>query len=175
MVKLLGVKIRNSLSWSTHVTDLSNRAMKMAGMIGRIAKFLSKDFLKMVCHNLIYSHITCCGAVWGSAAQRDLKRLQITLNRAARIILGCRLERKVNELHNMMGWSTVVEYLRQHSIAFFSKKFKKPVRINAKFLLVWDKHQNKIRISHKSHYVLPKIKTETGRRTFVFRTNKLWN
>lgn len=32
-------------------------------------------------------------------------------NKAAKIICGCGLERKVNELHNMMGWPRVVEYL----------------------------------------------------------------
>ncbi len=73
-----GVKIQNNLSWLTHVNDLLNRVMKMAGMTGRSANFLSKDILKMVCHSLIYSHINYCGAVWGSAAHRDLKRLQIT-------------------------------------------------------------------------------------------------
>ncbi len=40
-VKFCGVEIQNNLSWSTHVTDLSNRVTKMAAMIGRIAKFLS--------------------------------------------------------------------------------------------------------------------------------------
>lgn len=76
-VKLLGVKIQNNLSWAAHITDLSKRVMKMAGMIGRIVKFLSKDTLKVICHSLIYSHISYCCAVWGNAALRDMRTRQL--------------------------------------------------------------------------------------------------
>lgn len=176
-VKLLGVRKQNNLSWAAHITDLSKRVMKMAGMIGRIVKFLSKDTLKVICHSLIYSHISYCCAVWGNAALRDMRRLQITLNKAARMVLRCGFEKAVSELHAMMGWPTVVEHVRQHSIALISKiqKFSKPVSIKDKLLLVREKHQVNVRIRDKNHYVLPKIKTEMGRRTFIFRTIKLWN
>lgn len=82
-------------------------------------------------------------------------RLQITLKEVVRIILGCGLERKVNEVY-MMGRATVVEYLRKLSIPLLSKMnyLRKPVIINIKLLPVWDKHQSNIRISHKNHYVL---------------------
>lgn len=117
-----------------HVTGLSKRVMKMAGLVGRIAKFLSKDVPKVVSHSLIYSHISYCCAVWGNAAQRDMKRLQITLNKAARMILKCGSEKGVNELHTMMGWPTVAEYVKQHSIALILKiqMFEKQVSIRNK-------------------------------------------
>lgn len=41
--------------------------------------------------------------MWGNAAKRDAERLQITLIKAARIILGRGSGRKVNELHNENG------------------------------------------------------------------------
>lgn len=41
--------------------------------------------------------------MWGNAAKRDVERLQITLIKAARIILGRGSGRKVNELHNENG------------------------------------------------------------------------
>lgn len=64
---------------------------------------LSKDILKMACPSLIHSHINYCGTVWSNAALRDQRRLLITLNKAAKAILGCGFERKLNELQNMMG------------------------------------------------------------------------
>lgn len=76
----------------------------------------------MVCNDLMDGHIKHGGALWGNAARRELKRLGIVSNKAAKIIPGCGLERKVNELHNMMGWPRVVEYLKQHSVVLFSLK-----------------------------------------------------
>lgn len=60
--------------------------------------------LRMICNGLMDSHIKHGGALWGNAARRELKRLGIMSNKAAKIISGCGLERKVNELHNVMGW-----------------------------------------------------------------------
>lgn len=67
----------------------------------------------------------------------------------------------------MTGWATVVEYLREISIPSLSKinYLRKLVIINVK--PVWDKHQFNIRISHKNHYVLPKLKSTIEGWTFV--------
>lgn len=76
------------------------------------------------------------GQCGGNALQLDLKkRLQITLKEAVRIILGCGLERKVNEVY-MMGRATVVENLRKLSVLLLSKinYLRKPVIINVKLL-----------------------------------------
>lgn len=47
-----------------------------------------------------------------NAAQRDMRRLLITLNKAARLVLMCGFEKGVGELHIIMAWSTVVEHVR---------------------------------------------------------------
>lgn len=46
--------MQNNLSWTSQITDLSLRMMKMAGMFGRNAMFLSKDILEVICHSLIF-------------------------------------------------------------------------------------------------------------------------
>lgn len=92
------------------------------------------------------------------------------------MVLSSGFEKGVSELHTMMGWPTVVEQVRQHSIAFSKfQKFNKPVGIKDKLLLVRERHQVNVRIRDKNYYVLPNIKTEMGRRTFIFRTINLWN
>ena len=176
-VKLLGVRIQNNLSWTAHITDLSKRVSKMAGMVGRIAGLISKDTLKVVSHSLIYSHINYCCVVWGNAALRDMKSLQITLNKAARMVLKCGYEIGTSELHSMMGWPTVLECVRQQAIALISKiqMSNKPVSIRSRLTLVRDGHQVNTRSRQKNHYVVAKIKTVMGSRSFIFWAVKLWN
>lgn len=84
-VKLLGVKTQNNLSWTTQITDLSKRVMKMAGMVGRIATFLIQRHSQgNLSQSNLRSRYNYCCAVWGNAAQRDLRRLQ---NNSARMLL----------------------------------------------------------------------------------------
>lgn len=77
--------------------------------------FSFQDIHKMVFHSLIYRHINYCCVLWGSVAQRDLKRVQIKFNKT-RMLLECGLD--------SMRWSTVVEYLRTHLIKLISKILK---------------------------------------------------
>lgn len=66
-VKLLCIKIQISLMWTTHVTDLSKKVMKMAGLFGRTVGVLSKDTLRDIYHCVIYSHVRYCCTVWGQS------------------------------------------------------------------------------------------------------------
>ena len=143
----------------------------------KVFNVLPKETLKVISHSLIYSHVNYCCAVWGNAAQIDVKRLQISLNKAARMILGCGYETGTSQLHSIMGWPTVNERVTQQSIALISKIIKnnKPVCIKNKLISVRDKHKVNTRLRHKDHYVLPKIQTVMGSRSFIFRAVKLWN
>ena len=167
-VKLLGVKIQNNLSWTAHTIDLSKKVMKMAGMVGRIAELLPKCTLKVISRSLIYSHINYCCAVWGNADQQDMKRLQISLNKAARMILRCGYETGTSQLHSIMGWPTVNECVRQQSVALISKIkiSNKPVSIKNKLISLRDKHKVNTRLRHNDHYVLPKNKNCYGKSIF---------
>lgn len=124
-VNLLGVNTQN-LSWMAHITDLFKSVIKMAGMIRRIAKFWSKDVLKVISYSLIYSHINYCCAVLGNATHGYMRRLQITLNKAARMVLKCRSEKGMSELHIIMVQWTVAEYLNIGRTFYCThiKKFK---------------------------------------------------
>lgn len=176
-VTLLGIKIQNNLSWTAHITDLSRKVMTMAGMVGRIARYLPKNIIKLVSHSLIFSHVYYCCAVWGNATQKDLQRLQITTNKAARTILRCSFETRVSELHSMMGWPTVAQFIKHHCIGLITKTVKSqlPVCIKSKLSLVCDTHKINTRRSRKNIFVPPQIKNEMGRRTFIHRAIKLWN
>ena len=149
----------------------------MSGMVGRIAGLLPMDTLKVISHSLIYSHINYCCVVWGNAALGDIRRLQITLNKAARMLLRCGYEIGTVELQNIMGWPTVCECVRQQSLALITKIHvsNKPVSIRNRLTLVRDSHLFNTRSRHKDHYVLPKIKTIMGSRSFIFRVVKIWN
>ena len=93
------------------------------------------------------------------------------------MVLRCGYEIGTVELQSIMGWPTVSECVRQQSFALITKinQSNKPVSVRNRLTLVRDSHLVNTRSRCKNHYVLPKIKTIMGSRSFIFRVVKIWN
>lgn len=81
--------------------------MKMTRMVAGAASFLSKDIPEGISHSLIYSQVSYWCAVWGNAA----------LMKAAHLTVWSR----VSILQCNVTAHTIVEHVRQHSMAPFGK------------------------------------------------------
>lgn len=64
---------------------------------------------KRMCHTqaLVLSHLGYCMVVWSSAANKDIKKLQLAQNRAARQALQCSFKTNVTKMHCSLAWLTV--------------------------------------------------------------------
>ena len=175
--RLLGVTIQNNLSWTNHLTHLSKKVQRAAGVIGRIASHLPRKLLKEISHSLVYSQISYCCSVWGNATKTDKNRLQVSLNKAARRVLWSGFDLSVQELHSTLGWPMLDELIPAQSFGLFRKiiAFKTPAGIFNKLKRVSQRHQINTRNSLKNKFIQPKICSEMGRRTFTHRIIKMWN
>ena len=48
---------------------------------------------------LILSHLDYCSAIWSSAANKELYKLQLVQNRAARLALQCSIRKSTDQMH----------------------------------------------------------------------------
>ena len=79
----LGLIINDTLTWSDHVKETSNKVSKVLGIMNRLKNILPSHILKTIYSSLILSRLHYCNLVWGHKPNR-LKTLQ---KRAIRIIM----------------------------------------------------------------------------------------
>ena len=84
----LGVKIENSLSWSTHINYISNKISKSIGALKKGASILNHETMIKLYSSLIDPYIQYCNIIWGNAPNVHLNRILLLQKRAIRIAEG---------------------------------------------------------------------------------------
>jgi hypothetical protein len=109
--KLLGVQLDNCLSWSSQISNLCKKYIyiyiKTACIIRRIAKYLPGKILMQITKALIEGQVNYCSVVWGNASSSEVRRLQISQNKAPRFVLRWRNCSSVAVMRNVLGWSSI--------------------------------------------------------------------
>lgn len=117
--KLLGVMLDRNLSWSTHINDIIKKMGRGLVVIRRCADYLTETSVRQVIQALVLAHLDYCAAVWSGAAKKDIAKLQIAQNKAARLALKCRNRTNVIKMHESLSWSMVEQRLMASLIWFF--------------------------------------------------------
>ena len=87
-IKILGVHIDKTLSWSKQIGIVKKNATNIIRKIHRINKFLPLK-LKMILYNtLIVPIFNYADIIWGGCSKTNSRKLQVSQNFAARSILG---------------------------------------------------------------------------------------
>ena len=82
-----------------------------------IVKYLPMGVRTQVLDALVLSQLDYCLVIWSSAAEKDLNKLQVAQNKAARCALQCSYRTRVTEMLETLKWLTV----RQRSTYILSE------------------------------------------------------
>ena len=107
--KLLGVTLDCKWSWSKHIDTTVARMGRILSIIKCLSTFLTALSTRQVLQALVLSHLDYCSVVWSGATKRDLGKLQLAQNRAARLALGCTQRAYINNMHVNPSWFNVEE------------------------------------------------------------------
>lgn len=114
-----GVTIDEKLSWTSHIGNIVTRMSRgICIILKKSARLLDKSSLKMVTQSLVLSHLDYCPTVWSSASQKEMSKLQLIQNRAARLVLQCSIRENVLEMHERLSWLMVTDRLTCSLILF---------------------------------------------------------
>ena len=87
---------------------LLNNTINKAGLTGPGLTTLST---RQVLQALVLSHLDYCSVMWSGATKRDLGKLQLAQNRAARLALKSTRRANINDMHVNLSWLKVEERL----------------------------------------------------------------
>ena len=85
-VKLLGVTIDASLSFSSHINNLCIKAGKHISVLDRLSNVLNKEAKYQLFNTFVLSHFNFCSVVWHFCTMSDLRKIEKVQKRALRII-----------------------------------------------------------------------------------------
>ena len=85
--KYLGVTITNDLSWSTHITNITSKALSAKAFLQRNLKSCPTQ-IKLKCYNaMIRPILEYANPVWSPHIRRDIDRLERVQRQSARFIM----------------------------------------------------------------------------------------
>ena len=72
-----------------------------------ISKFLSPDIRRQVLNALVLSQLDYCFVIWSSTSVKNLRKLQVAQNKAARCALSCSYRTNVSSMYDGLGWLSI--------------------------------------------------------------------
>ncbi len=82
----LGVIIDRHIRLSQHISSLRRQCFFQLHRIGRIRRHLADDSAKILVHALVLSRLDYCNSLFVGLLKKDIHRLQVIQNAAARLI-----------------------------------------------------------------------------------------
>ena len=62
----LGVNLDTNISWKSHLSKVSNKIVRIIGIINKLKFILPQNILSYIYNSLIMPHINYCILLWGS-------------------------------------------------------------------------------------------------------------
>lgn len=176
-IKLLGVTLDQTMSWTTHIGNIVTTMSRNVSLIRRNAHFMSLETRKFIVQSLVLCHLDYCSTVWASAAKKDLDKLQVVQNRAARLALACPFRTNVNSMHHQLSWMKVNERLAFRAALSLHKIWisHRPFSLFSKLLPTCNRHGFETRQAYKATFCLPLPRTNALKHTFIYRAVSYWN
>ena len=182
-VRILGIKVDNSLKWETHGKDLKRDINFRTGMLARMVPKLSSEQLRSVAHSLVISRIRYGLSLFGSPCicQEDqtsglMRNLQIGLNNVMRVITRKKKSDQISieKLRSLTGMKTVNQMACEEILINVWRAHRVEIPYVSKLLRdgMGNNHMMTTR-QEKVGYVKGKSTMKWG--DFLFDWIRLWN
>ena len=156
---------------------VSRKCCGILTALSHIRHFLPPDTLPEIVTALAVSHIRYCLSVYGSGSSRNLQAIQRLLNFAARVIAGKRKFDRVTDVRDRLGWLDSSQLFHYQSLCLLDKILSsgQPECIARQICFNRDHRDHSRSTRQDSHLHIPPIRTEAGRRRFMYRSPHLYN
>ncbi len=106
--KDFGVVLDSHLKYDTHISELFSLCLSKLCQINRIRHLLDREILSYVVQTLVLSKLFYCSVVWSNTTAKNVRKLQLVQNFAARIITN---RHKFDPVLHDLKWLPVDRYL----------------------------------------------------------------
>ena len=83
--KNLGVEFNNTMSWDTHIAQLSKKVNAALIQLAKVKQYVPVATLRATVQTLALSNLHYCPVVWSTASQKNMSKLEKSVRLAGRI------------------------------------------------------------------------------------------
>ena len=139
-----------------------------------IRNFVNAHALVMLYYSSVYSRLTYGITPWGTAAQNQLREIEVKLNNIIRTVTWNKKFSHVSQLYKKLGFLKLHDVYKLELAKFMHKLFKNklPKLCNYNFTIIDKIHDyatRKPRKPSRSNYYLPRVSKSAGRNKIEFR------
>ena len=119
-VRDLGVYVDSHLSYDEHISKTVSSCVSRLCQINRAKHVFDQTTLKLVINALVFSRLFYCSSVWSNTAKKNVNKLQLVQNFAARIVANKRKYDHVTPMLKSLNWLPIKDqlYFRDAVLAF---------------------------------------------------------
>ena len=142
--RILGSNLKNNLSWDAHLLTGEKAILpatrRILGALGTLRQHLSKKAKLKLVNALVISKILYVVSLWGNTCPSILKKVQVQMNAAARLVLNMKKSTRQVTLMDNCNWLNISELIEYQSLIqlFKTVRWRTPVRLHSQFLLEED-------------------------------------
>ena len=168
----LGVIMNKSLSWTSHISYISERAAKRSGMLRRIRNNISANTANVVYKSFILPIMDYCDVVWDNCGKINSTQLEKLQRKAVRLIM--KTTSSDVALANL-AYDTLEHRRELHILKLVRKCIsnRSTQLLNNYFMYNRD---IKSRITRQSNLLyLPKVRLESTKKAFYYHGSVIFN
>lgn len=174
----LGVIFDKEMNLNKHISNSIKSLYFHLRTIGKIRRYFDQNTCKTVVASIITSRLDYCNSLLSTAPQKQIHRLQMFQNNAARLINRHKRRDGIHDLLNELHWLPVhlrIQY-KQCLITYKTLNAKVTSPSYMLSLLHPYKPSRSLR-SSEDHTRLqcPRVKTSRGASSFIAHTPRVWN
>ena len=125
VVKDLGLYIDQSLTYNDHITKTVSTCLHKLIQINRIKHLLDEKTILLLINSFVFSSLYYRSTVWSNTSKRNIKKLQLVQNFAARIVLGLKKFDHISQGIRSLNWLPVNDKLYLNDAIMMFKCIKR--------------------------------------------------
>ena len=174
-VRNLGVIFDPVLTWDAHVAHVVSKCFGILIGLSHIRHHLPQGVISTIVHGLVLSHVRYCISVFGNCTDKNHKQLQKIINFSARVVAGRKKFDHISDVLKGPNWLSSRQLTHYHSLTLLRKvlRWGEPLTLAEELHLSSSSRSRSTRQDGLLH--LPRIRSEAGRRRFVYRVPQLFN
>lgn len=173
-IKYLGVNISSDLRWDKHVSEVTNKANRILGMLKRNLNFCNKDVKETAYLSCVRPILEYAGTVWDPNCKTLEEELEKVQKRAARFVTNNYIyeEGSMTNILKELNWKSLKERRKENRLILFHKGLKGLANIPTEDI---KQNTRPNRNRHNQQFYIPHARTDALKYSFIPNTIRDWN